>query len=84
MAQEAQTVLQKRMPLEMRDRLVGPDYLCFLTSGGGIELSKVADWKSQSKNVTMQNGKREAESAAGTPIIHRRPYESRAHRRLSP
>ena len=55
------------MPLEMSDRLVEPDYLCSLTPGGGIQLSKVADWKSQSKNVTPQNGKREAESAAGTP-----------------
>ena len=31
-AQEAQTVLQKRMPLEIRDRLVEPDYLCFLNT----------------------------------------------------
>ena len=55
------------MPLEIRNRLVEPDYLCFLTSGDAIELSKVADWKSQSKNVPSQNGEEEAESAAGTP-----------------
>ena len=65
-AQKAQRVVQKRMPFEMRDRLVEPDYLCFLTSDGHIELRKVADWKSQSYKVTLQNGERAARTAAGT------------------
>ena len=69
-AQEAQSVLQKRMPLGMRDRLVEPEYLCFLTPDGGIKASKVADWKSQSNEATPQNGERAVRSAAGTPTSY--------------
>ena len=54
------------MPLGMRDRLVEPEYLCFLKSDGGIKLGKVADWKSQSNKATPQNGERAARSVAGT------------------
>ena len=50
--QEAQIDSRKRRSVWEIERLVEPDYLCFLNSEDKIELSKVSEWTSQNGKET--------------------------------